>query len=333
MIRASVGLMRRALVAVPLAVLLAAVATGCRPSSASPGAGRFVVAATVAPLADIVRQVVGSRASVEGLIPEGVDSHTFEPSPATIRSLVHADVLFMDGLHLEGSTLSQAKANMAKGSTIVRLGDLTLHPDQYAYDFTFPKEKGDPNPHLWMDPAFAERWSEIIRDTMVARDPQHASFYRANQAAFASAVGRLDAAISQAVSTIAPGHRKLLTYHDSFAYFARHYGMEVIGAVQPSDFSEPSAKEVSDLISQVRAVGVPAVFGSEVFPSTVLRQVASATGAAYVDKLRDDELPGQPGAANHTYLGLMVDDVEVITSALGGDPGALRSVPTTRTWS
>ena len=102
--------------------------------------------------------------------------------------------------------------------------------------------------------------------------------------------------------------------------------MKVLGAVQPSDFSEPSAGEVRALIDQLRRTRVPAIFGSEVFPSTVLAQVARETGVHYVDKLRDDELPGEPGAANHTYVGLMIRDVELITSALGGDPEPLRSL-------
>jgi ABC-type Zn uptake system ZnuABC Zn-binding protein ZnuA len=143
----------------------------------------------------------------------------------------------------------------------------------------------------------------------------------------------LDTAIADAVNSIPEDHKKLLTYHDSFAYFSRRYGIPVIGAVQPSDFSEPSPKEIQDLIEQVKVNHVPAIFGSEVFPSTVLKQVADATGAQYVDKLRDDELPGEPKAPNHTYVGLMVEDVRVMVKALGGDPSALDTIPTAKTWS
>lgn len=317
-----------------LGLALALVATACgtsKPTAAS--GGKVVVASTVAPITDIVRQVVGDRAELVGLIPEGVDSHTFEPSPSTAKALARTQVLFMDGLHLEGSILSRARATMPKSSQIVQLGDLTVTPDQYAYDFTFPKDKGDPNPHLWMDPVYAKRWSEIVRDTMAQRDPANAEAYRANQASFAGAVDQLDAAVRRAIDSIPVGQRKLLTYHDSFAYFSRRYGIPVIGAVQPSDFSEPSAKDIQNLVDQVKANGVPAVFGSEVFPSTVLEQVARQSGARYVDKLRDDELPGKPGDANHTYVGLMVDDVRTMAQALGGDPTPLNGVPTGSTWA
>ncbi|MDQ1403009.1 MAG: manganese/iron transport system substrate-binding protein [Actinomycetota bacterium] len=323
--------MRRLLSAALPLVVASMVAAGCQTSSAATNS-RIRIVSTVAPITDIVRQVVGDQVDLVGLIPDGVDSHTFEPSPSTVKALAQADILFMDGLHLEGSTLAQAKANMAKGSKIVSLGDLTVSPDQYAYDFTFPKAQGDPNPHLWMDPTYAIRFSELIRDAMVRRDGAHAEVYVANQRAFATAVTRVDTAVRTAINTIPANHRKLLTYHDSFAYFARRYGLEVIGAVQPSDFSEPSAREITALIDQVKATDVPAVFGSEVFPSTVLRQVASATGAEYVDQLSDDVLPGAPADQNHTYVGLIVTDVRVMVTALGGDATALDPVAVGPTW-
>ena len=342
----------RVAVASAIVFILALMAASCSSSRAANPVGsgtELVVDSTVAPVTDIVRQVVGDRVALAGLIPEGVDSHTFEPSPETVKSLTKAQILFMDGLHLEGSTLKQAEANMAhpvteptstagfltdsaRGTEIIQMGDLTVAPSEYAFDFTFPKEKGDPNPHLWMNPRFAKHWSEIIRDVMVRRDPSNAAYYKDNQARFAAVIDRLDAAIADSINSIPGAQRKLLTYHDSFAYFSRRYGIPVLGAVQPSDYSEPSAKEIQSLIDQVRVNHVPAIFGSEVFPSTVLKQVADEAHARYVDKLRDDELPGDLSAPNHTYLGLMVDDVQIMTKALGGDPSPLNGIPTAKTW-
>ena len=108
-----------------------------------------------------------------------------------------------------------------------------------------------------------------------------------------------------AFATVSPGERKLLTYHDAYAYFARDYGWTVVGAVQPSDFEEPTPKDVAALIDQVRGEKVKAIFGSEVFPSPVLAQIGKETGAQYVDVLRDDDLPGKPGAPEHSWIGLM----------------------------
>jgi ABC-type Zn uptake system ZnuABC Zn-binding protein ZnuA len=320
---------------VAVTVLLALAITACGGASTEDrtGSDRLRVATTVAPVTDIVRQVVGDRVAVTGLIPDGVDSHTFEPSPSTVRSLARADVLYLNGLHLEESTLAQARAAMRRDAPIVALGDLTLDPRDYAFDFSFPEGEGDPNPHVWMDPTVARRWSEIVRDSLSGLDPAGARFYGANQARFAAVIDQLDRAIVASIATIPPPARKLVTYHDSFAYFSRRYGLPVVGALQPSDFSEPSPREVQALVEQVRAEKVPAVFGSEVFPSGVAEEVARQSGARFVDALRDDRLPGRPGEPTHTYVGMLVHDVAVITEALGGDPTPVRSVPTLPSWS
>src|SRR5688572_25820641 len=122
-------------------------------------------------------------------------------------------------------------------------------------------------------------------------DPPNADYYRLNTERFRTRIDALDKAIMATVATIPEQNRKLLTYHDSFAYFAPRYGFEVIGAIQPSDFSEPSPQEVARLIDQIKAEQVTAIFGSEVFPSTVLDQIAKETGIGFVSTLRDDDLP------------------------------------------
>jgi ABC-type Zn uptake system ZnuABC Zn-binding protein ZnuA len=130
----------------------------------------------------------------------------------------------------------------------------------------------------------------------------------------------------KAIQTIPADNRRLLTYHDSWPYFARRYGFQVIGAVQPSDFADPSPKEVIRLIEQIRKEKVPAVFGSEVFPSPVLEQIAREAKCRYIDKLRDDELPGKPGEARHSYIGMMLENIAIMFEALGGSAAALKDV-------
>ena len=104
--------------------------------------------------------------------------------------------------------------------------------------------------------------------------------------------------------------------------------MEVIGAVQPSNFEDPQPKEIARLIDQVRTQKVPVIFGSEVFPSKVLKQIADETGARYEDTLRDDDLPGKPGEDGHTWLGLMRYDYTTMIRGLGGTTTALDALDT-----
>jgi ABC-type Zn uptake system ZnuABC Zn-binding protein ZnuA len=312
------------------AALLAGVMAACSSPAGgdTPGQAKLNVVATVSPITNIVYNIGGDRITLAGIVPEGVNSHTFEPAPSDAVKLAKADVVFLNGLHLEDPTRKLAAANLKQGAEIVLLGEQTISPDQYAYDFSFPKELGNPNPHLWMNPLFALRYGEIVRDTLVRRDPANASSYQQNYDAFKTRIDKLDKALKATLDSIPERNRKLLTYHDSFAYFAPRYGMTVIGAIQPSDFSEPSAREVATLITQIKQEHVPAIFGSEVFPSPVLEQIARETGALFVDNLRDDDLPGDPGEAKHSYIGLLAEDGRIMAAALGGDPALIAGFDT-----
>ena len=292
----------------------------------APGGGAnptLNVVATVSPITSIVENIGGARINLQGVVPEGVNSHTFEPAPSVAAILSAADLIFLNGLFLEEPTLKMARANLKNGAAIISLGDQTVTRAEWRFDFSFPEAAGHPNPHLWPDPILAQRYAAIVRDRLSAHDPDNAPYYHANYDAFAARIASLDAAVKAAVATIPPENRKLLTYHDSWAYFADRYGLTVIGAVQPSDFSEPSAREVADLIRQIKSENIPALFGSEVFPSAIMQTIAAESGAAYIDELSDDDLPGAPGDPRHSYLGLAVANLQIMLPALGGDPSPL----------
>ncbi|MGH9203505.1 MAG: metal ABC transporter substrate-binding protein [Vicinamibacterales bacterium] len=206
------------------------------------------------------------------------------------------------------------------------MGDTAITPEEYKFDFSFPQSGGKPNPHLWPDPILAAEYATLIHDKLVEMDASNAEYYGTNLDKLSAELERLDQQIRIAVQTIPEANRKLLTYHDSWAYWADNYDVEVIGAIQPSEFSEPSASEVADLIDQVKAEKLPAIFGSEVFPSDVLETIASETGAQYVDNLRDDDLPGEPGDDYHSYTGLMKRNMEIMIPALGGDASPIGRV-------
>jgi ABC-type Zn uptake system ZnuABC Zn-binding protein ZnuA len=284
---------------------------------------KLKVVTTVSPISSIVENIGGTRIQVEGIVPEGVNSHTFEPAPSVARVMAGADLIVLNGLFLEEPSHQMAEANKKQGAVILLLADNTISREEWAFDFSFPESEGHPNPHLWPNPPYALRYAELVHEQLVNLDPPGKDYYAENLSKFRSRIQDLDGRIRTAIQTIPPNNRKLLTYHDSWAYFARTYGMEVVGAVQPSDFSEPSAQEVAALIDQVRALRLPAVFGSEVFPSDVLEQIAREGGAQFVDQLRDDDLPGAPGESRHSYQGLMLQNMEIMIPALGGNASAL----------
>jgi ABC-type Zn uptake system ZnuABC Zn-binding protein ZnuA len=316
-------------VAVSFAMALLAACSSNASGGADTSSCSLHVVTTVSPITNIVQNIGGEHTCVTGIVPEGTNSHTFEPAPSDAAFMADADVVFLNGLHLEEPTRDLAEANVPDGVPIVALGEQTITPDEYIYDFSFPRSAGAPNPHLWTDPLYAGRYAEIVKEELARLDPANAQDYEVNERAFADRIDRLDALARRVTATVPPDNRKLLTYHDSFPYFAREYGWDVIGAIQPSDFSDPTPQEVAALIDQIRTEHVPAIFGSEVFPSPVLEQIATETGARYVDDLRDDDLPGTNGDPDHSYFALMTSDFVSFMGALGGDVTPFESLDVT----
>ena len=288
--------------------------------------GKLRVVTTVSPITSIVENIGGDRIQLEGVVPEGVNSHIFEPQPSLARVVSEADLIIANGLFLEEPTLQLAEANKKDDTPILRLGDRAISPGQWQFDFSFPESEGHPNPHLWADPTLGLKYAELAQEHLATLDPNNAEYYKENLEAFRERIHGMDAAIRESVATIPPENRRLVTYHDSWAYFALTYGMEVIGAVQPSDFAEPSAREMAELIDQIRELGLPAIFGSEEFPSRVLQTIASEGNTNYIDQLADDDLPGAPGDTEHSYLGLMRRNMQIMIPALGGNADAFADV-------
>jgi ABC-type Zn uptake system ZnuABC Zn-binding protein ZnuA len=315
-----------ALPAAAVLIVLASTLSACANDVASgEGQGKVTVATTVAPITSIAANIGGDRVKITGIVPEGTNSHTFEPKPSVAELLSTVDVVYVNGLGLEDPTKQLAEQNLKSGADIVELGTRSIPESQYAYDFSFPRSGGKPNPHLWTDPRYALQYARIIRDDLSRRDPRNKSYFAGNYRRFAAMIGRLDRAMRSSFATVPAADRKLLTYHDAYAYFGRDYGWKIIGAIQVSNFEDPTPKEVAGLIDQVRAEKVPAIFGSEVFPSPVLEQIGKEADVKYVDVLRDDDLPGAPGDPQHSWAGLMRFDYLTMTKAMGGDARALEA--------
>jgi ABC-type Zn uptake system ZnuABC Zn-binding protein ZnuA len=321
---------RRTTALLALTGLLALSACG-NSSDAKADGGKLRVVTTVAPITSIAAAVGGDRAIIDGLVPEGTNSHTFDPPPSAAKVLSRADVIIINGLKLEEPTKKLAEANKKDSARVVEIGTTVLPESDYIYDFSFPKSEGKPNPHLWTDPTYAIRYATVIRDELVRADSANADYYKGNYTKFETQAKELDAALRADEETVPRDGRQLLTYHDAYAYFAKTYGWKVVGAVQPENFEDPTPKEVAALIDQIKAEQVPVIFGSEVFPSKVLAEIGSATGARYEDTLRDDDLPGKPGEAEHSWMGLMRYDYVTMIKGLGGNPAKLTALTTAPT--
>ena len=284
-----------------------------------------LVVTTVAPITNIVSNIAGDRLRVVGMVPEGTNSHTFEPRPSDGELLAQADLVLVNGLSLEVPSIEMAKAVKPDDTKIYELATNIIDKDQWLFDNSFPQAEGKPNPHLWVNPDYAAEYATLAAQQLIAFDPEGEKTYRENLAKFLVKIDELDEVTREVVATIPEENRKLLTYHDSWPYWARKYGFEVIGAVQPSDFSEPSAKDVSAVVDQIKESDVPAIFGSEVFPSKISEQIAREADVK-LENTADDDLPGEGSASatentnpEHTYIGMMADNLRIFANALGGD--------------
>jgi ABC-type Zn uptake system ZnuABC Zn-binding protein ZnuA len=286
------------------------------------------VVTSVSPITNIIKNVGGNRIDLTGLVPEGVNSHTFELVPSDVVKVNDADLVIIDGLGLETSMEDVAEQTLSRNPEleILKLGDNTLTPNQWIFDFSFPKKEGDPNPHLWLNVPYAMKFANLTRDKLIEMDPQNAQYYSTNTDRYISLLKKLDEGIMKAVQTVPPQNRKLLTYHDSWVYFAPRYNLTVIGAVQPSDFGEPTPQEAARIIDQIRSENVPAIFASEVFPTGVVDQIAKEGNVRIVETLSDDDLPGNSGDPEHSYVGMMLENMENMLVPLGGNITSLNDV-------
>ena len=293
------------------------------------------VITSVSPITNIVKNIAGDKINLTGLVPEGVNSHTFEPVPSDIVKLSNADLVIINGLFLEDNMEKVVNESLKNKPDIqlLKLADGTINSTGWIFDFSFPKEQGHPNPHLWLNPVNAMKFANLTKDKLIEMDPNNTAYYTENAKKYITLLKQLDEGIKAAVQSVPPENRKLITYHDSWAYFAPRYNMTVIGAVQPSDFSEPSPLDIAKLIDQIKAEKVPAIFASEVFSNRITDQIAKEAGVGIVQTLRDDALPGNLTSPNHTYVGMMLDNMEHMINPLGGNTSSLSNINPNNTYT
>jgi ABC-type Zn uptake system ZnuABC Zn-binding protein ZnuA len=296
--------------ALVLAVAVLAVACGGGGGSGQPsgsGNGAIRVVATTTVLADLVRSVAGDHATVISLVPAGGDVHTFSPRPDTIRAVADAQLIVMNGLGLDDwllPTISSVNATAPVVQLGVNLPGFVPLPDE---------DPETANPHLWMDVTYARGYVERIADALVAVDPGNAADYRANEAAKDADLVALDGWIHQQVDSVPPAQRRVVTFHDAFPYFARAYGLDLVGVAVESPGQDPSAGEIAALITAIRSADVKVILAENQFPRSLADELASETGATVVANLYDDSL-GDPPVTS--YDALMRWDVSQVVDAL-----------------
>jgi len=305
----------RAFLAVPLLAL--ALAAGCGKGSDA-GGRELTAVATTTQVADLVRSVGGDRVEVRGLVQQAADPHGYEPRPSDARAVADAAVVFRSGGELDewlDDLLSNAGDDVPEVSLIESVR--TIEVD------------GEPDPHWWQDPRNAVLAVEAIRDGLAEADPGGRAEYERNAADYSARLRALDRSIAACIARVPAEQRKLITTHDSFGYFARRYGIEVIGALIPSlsTQAQPSAKDTLELVEQIERAGAKAIFPESALNPKLEEAVAREAEAEVGDALWADSL-GPEGSDGETYVEALASDAASMVEGFSG--GEVRCRPGTR---
>ena len=290
-------------------------------ASADQASGPFDVVCTVGMITDVVRNVAGDHANVEGIIGEGVDPHLYTPTRSDVLQLRDADVVFYNGLLLEGKMTDVLIRVASSGKPVTAVTEAVLEETDYLM-----KEPGDSeytDPHVWMDVDGWRKAVPVIEETLADYDPEHAADYAANADAYLERLEALDAYVHRVIGSIPEKRRVLVTAHDAFQYLGRAYGIEVRGIQGISTDSEAGVKDIERLVDFIVRRDIPAVFvETSVADKNVRALVEGARARGHEltigGSLFSDAM-GQPGTYRGTYIGMIDHNATTIARALGGD--------------
>jgi ABC-type Zn uptake system ZnuABC Zn-binding protein ZnuA len=296
-----------------ITILVLTFMAACSPqplNSITPAPGLPEVLVVETYLADIVRNVAGDRLVVDSLLPINVDAHSYQPAPRDIIKVSRSDVLVINGGGIE-AFLTPLLDNVSGSRLLITASDgLITHLDPDG-------EHAGGAPHFWLDPVLVIQYVKNIRDGLIQADPQGRQVYTENAAAYILQLQTLDAWIVGQVAQIPPDQRLLVTNHESLGYFADRYGFTVIGSIIPGFSSDaaPSARQLVDLIRQIRSSGAVAIFMETGSNANLAEQISGETSAILVTDLHTESVSVANGPAP-TYIDMMKYNVIQIVNAL-----------------
>ena len=296
-----------------IAILAVIVVLGCKNNKEDNGKLKVVV--TTSMLTDLVKNIGADLIEIEGLMGAGVDPHLYKASEGDVSKLFNADVIFYNGLHLEGK-LVEVFEKMEAQKTTVALGEFLAKDGLIGSDYF----ASNYDPHVWFNIQYFKEFSDKVTSVLSEKDPKNAASYTANNLAFQQKLDLLHTAVVNTIATLAPEKRILVTAHDAFNYFGKAYGFKVVGLQGLSTATEAGVQDVQKLSEYIIANKVKAIF----IESSVPRRTIEALEAAVLSKehqvsiggsLYSDAL-GDGGSVEGTYVGMFLYNVKTIVNAL-----------------
>ena len=288
----------------------------------------YKIVCTVGMITDIVCNVAGEYAEVEGIIGEGIDPHLYKPTRGDVVKLSQADVVFYNGLLLEGKMTDVLVGVASTGKPVQAVTEAILEETDYLLEKDDGSEYTDP--HVWMDVSGWLRALPVVAETLAIYDPENTEAYRTQAAVYTEELEALDAYAKEAMSTIPESQRVLVTAHDAFQYLGRAYGIEVRGIQGMSTESEAGVRDLEDLVDFIVERQIPAVFVESSVADKNVRALVEGARARGHDVIIGGTLfsdaMGQAGTYEGSYIGMIDSNVTTITNALGGQAAGFREV-------
>jgi zinc/manganese transport system substrate-binding protein len=265
---------------------------------------RIKAVASFSILGDLVRNVGGDRVEVAALVGPNSDAHVFSPTPADVRKLGAAKLVVVNGLGLEGWMTRLVKASSSKAPVVVASRGIATRTLEGAID-----------PHAWQSVANVKIYVANIRDGLIKADPPGRSAYEATAADYLGKLDALERDVRAAIGQIPAERRKIITTHDAFGYFGAAYGLALIAPEGVSTDTEPSARDVARIITQIKREKIPALFMENIVDPRLMQQIARETGAKVGGTLYSDALSDPAGPAP-TYIDMMRHNIRELSKAL-----------------
>lgn len=294
--------------------LLAAVSSGCGGAGRDQADGRPVVVTTTTMIEDLARVIGGEDMRIVGIMRSGEDPHLYDVKPRDATTIRNADLVLMNGLHLE-ATLKSIIDQHATGPVIAMAEHEDIKPLTGGEELAVA-----PDPHCWMDVDRYRLYVEQTRDAMIELMPEKKDLFHERAGAYLRELELLDGWIREQFQSIPPGQRVIVTGHDAFAYFGLRYEVQVHGLIGISTEQEPKPQDIEKLKALIQSNGIRAVFPESSLGGSLLQlldKVARDSGAVVGGTLYSDSL-GEPGTEAGTYLGMMRHNTATIVHALRG---------------
>lgn len=273
------------------------------------------VVTTFSILDDFVKNVGGDRVEVKSLVGPNSDTHVYTPTPADAQTVAAAKLVIINGLGLEGWLPRLVDSSGGKTNIVVATKGITPRKIAAGEALSQNHDPGSADPHAWQSVPNAKIYVANIRDALIAADPAGADTYRKNADVYLAKLNTLDREVREAMAQIPAERRHVISTHDAFGYFAAAYGVDFIAPQGVSTESEPSARDIAAIITQVKKDKIPAVFLENIADPRLMRRIAAETGAKVGGTLYSDSLTEENGSAP-TYIELVRHNIKALTSAL-----------------